>query len=88
MKGHITVFPNNVQEIATNVLPHALLKVLDKIYVSWQWAEKPAPRDLSALLSVRRHVVEKALVWLKRHNPLYADIEIDATQIHTHSPTV
>lgn len=81
IKGHITVFPNNVQELATNVLPHSLLKVLDEIHVSWQGAEKPAPRNLSALLSVRRRVVEKALVWLKRHNPLYADININREEL-------
>ena len=29
VKGHITVFPNNVQELVTNALPHPLLKVMD-----------------------------------------------------------
>jgi hypothetical protein len=81
IKGHITVFPNNVQELVTNVLPHPLLKVMDEIHVSWQGREKPAPRDLSALLSVRPHVVKRALVWLKRHNPLYAKITIDTVEI-------
>ncbi|KAF5696631.1 ATP-dependent DNA helicase PIF1 [Fusarium mundagurra] len=81
IKGHITVFPNNVQELVTNVLPHPLLKVLDEIHVSWQGSKKPAPSDLSALLSVRRRVVEKALLWLKRHNPLYADIKINETEL-------
>jgi hypothetical protein len=81
IKGHITVFPNNVQELATNVLPHPLLKVMDEIHVSWQGREKPAPRDLSVLLSVRRCVVERALVWLKRHNPLYANITIDTAEM-------
>ncbi|PVH91108.1 hypothetical protein DM02DRAFT_369837 [Periconia macrospinosa] len=57
VKGHITVFPNNVEEVATHVLPHPLLKVMDDIHVSWQGAEKPAPKDLSVLLSVRRSVV-------------------------------
>jgi hypothetical protein len=66
VKGHITVFPNNVQELVTNVLPHPLLKVMDEIHVSWQGKEKPAPSDLSVLLSVRRRVVERALVWLKQ----------------------
>jgi hypothetical protein len=33
------------------------------------------------LLSVRRRVVEKALVWLKRNNPLYADIHIDREEM-------
>ncbi|EMT69198.1 hypothetical protein FOC4_g10000459 [Fusarium odoratissimum] len=38
VKGHITGFPNNVQELVKNVLPHPLLKVLDDIHVSWQGA--------------------------------------------------
>jgi len=83
VKGHITVFPNNVQELVTNVLPHPLLKLMDEIHVAWQGPEKPAPSDLAALLSVRRRVVEKALVWLKRHNPLYANIEIDAVEMES-----
>jgi len=81
VKGHITVFPNNVQELVTDVLPHPLLRVMDEIHVSWQGKEKPAPSDLSTLLSVRRRVVERALVWLKRHNPLYANIEIDTAEM-------
>ncbi|EXL90209.1 hypothetical protein FOIG_16527 [Fusarium odoratissimum NRRL 54006] len=81
VKGHITVFPNNVQELATNVLPHPLLKVMDDVHISWQGQEKPAPSDLSTLLSVRRNAVEKALLWLKRYNPLYADIEIDEAEL-------
>ncbi|KAM4064159.1 PIF1-like helicase [Hirsutella rhossiliensis] len=83
VKGHITVFPNNVQELATKVLPHPLLQALDEIHVSWQGAEKPAPSDLSSLLSVRRRVVERALVWLKRNNPHYAEIEIDAAEMES-----
>ncbi|KAF1807901.1 hypothetical protein P152DRAFT_469269 [Eremomyces bilateralis CBS 781.70] len=81
VKGHITVFPNNVQELVANVLPHPLLTVMDEIHVSWHGPEKPAPSDLSVLLSVRRRVVEKALVWLKRHNPLYRHIEIDGAKL-------
>jgi hypothetical protein len=87
IKGHITVFPNNVQELATHVLPHPLLKVMEEIHVSWQGAEKPAPKDLSILLSVRRRAVEKALVWLKRNNPHYATIEIDNAEMESWSAT-
>ncbi|KAL8303418.1 hypothetical protein RB600_007051 [Gaeumannomyces tritici] len=56
---------------------------MDEIHVSWQGPEKPAPGDLSALLSVRRRVVERALVWLKRNNPLYAKIHIDTAEMDT-----
>ncbi|KAF1809820.1 hypothetical protein P152DRAFT_476222 [Eremomyces bilateralis CBS 781.70] len=83
IKGHITVFPNNVQELVANVLPHPLLKVMDEIHMSWQGKEKPVPSDLSVLLSVRRRVVEKALVWLKRHNPLYGHIKIDVAELES-----
>ncbi|KAK3312957.1 hypothetical protein B0H66DRAFT_631862, partial [Apodospora peruviana] len=81
VKGHITVFPNNVQELATNVLPHPLLKVMDEIHVSWQGQEKPAPSDLSVLLSVRPRVVERALRWLKRNNSLYKNNCIDVAEM-------
>ncbi|KAH8656738.1 hypothetical protein BGZ61DRAFT_372057, partial [Ilyonectria robusta] len=81
VKGHITVFPNNVQELVTKVLPHPLLKVMDEIHVSWQGPEKPEPSDLAVLLSVRRRVVENALMWLKGNNPLYADINIDTAEL-------
>ncbi|KAJ2899375.1 hypothetical protein MKZ38_003082 [Zalerion maritima] len=87
VKGHITVFPNNVQELATNVLPHPLLKVMDEIHVSWQGPEKPAPSDLTALVSVRRRVVERALLWLKRHNPLYAGVVIDRAEMDSWNAT-
>ncbi|KAM4060490.1 hypothetical protein HRG_014268 [Hirsutella rhossiliensis] len=40
--------------------PHPLWQTMDEIHVSWQGAEKPAPCDLSGLLSVRRQVVESA----------------------------
>ena len=67
----------------TNVLPYSLLKVIDEIHILWQKKEKLVPRDLSVLLLVRRRVVERALVWLKRHNPLYANIDIDIAEINS-----
>jgi hypothetical protein len=60
-----------------------LLKVMDEVHVSWQGVEKPAPKDLSVLLSVRRRAVERALVWLKRNNPHYSDIVIDTAEMES-----
>ncbi|KJZ75815.1 hypothetical protein HIM_04639 [Hirsutella minnesotensis 3608] len=54
---------------------------MDEIHISWQGPEKPTPRDLSALLSVRRRIVERALFWLKRHNPHYSDVRIDEAEM-------
>ncbi|XP_044714668.1 ATP-dependent DNA helicase PIF1 [Hirsutella rhossiliensis] len=64
-----------------SVLPHPLVRVMDEIHVSWQGAERPGPRDLSGLLSVRRSAVERALAWLKENNPLYGEVEIDAAEM-------
>ncbi|KAH6874287.1 hypothetical protein B0T10DRAFT_376985, partial [Thelonectria olida] len=83
IKGHITVFPNNVQELVTKVLPHPLVKVMDEIHVSWHGAQKPGPNDLARLLSIRRRVVERALAWLQRNNPHYRDIEIDEAEMNS-----
>ena len=83
IKGHIIVFPNNVQELVINILPYPLLKVIDEIHVLWQGKEKLVLRDLSVLLLVRRRVVERALVWLKRYNPLYANIDIDIAEMNS-----
>lgn len=83
VKGHLTVFANNVQELATRVLPHPLVRVMDEIHVSWQGVEKPASKDLSVLLSVRRRAVEVALAWLIRNNPYYAHIEIDIKELES-----
>jgi hypothetical protein len=83
VKRHIIVFLNNLQELVVDVLPYPLLKVIDDIHISWQGPEKLIPSDLSALLSVRRRAVEKALVWLKMHNPLYANIEIDVAEMES-----
>jgi hypothetical protein len=87
VKGHITVFPSNVQELAANVLPHPLVNVMKEIHVVWQGREKPPPRDLSTLLSVRPRVVKRALAWLKRHNPLYTGIEIDEAELESWEDT-
>ncbi|KAM4063864.1 ATP-dependent DNA helicase PIF1 [Hirsutella rhossiliensis] len=81
VKGHITVFPNDVQGLVAKVLPHPLLRVIDEIHVSWLGAERPGSRGLSGLLSVRRSVVERALAWLKENNPLYGEVEIDTAEM-------
>ncbi|XP_044723703.1 PIF1 protein [Hirsutella rhossiliensis] len=64
VKGHITVFPNNVQELATKVL-RTPLQALDEIHVSWQGVEKPAPSDLSSLLRVPALVYDR----MERNEP-------------------
>ncbi|XP_044717320.1 PIF1-like helicase domain-containing protein [Hirsutella rhossiliensis] len=65
VKGHITVFPNDVQGLAAKVLPHPLLRVMDEIHVSWQGAEARAARPIGPA----------------ENNPLYGEVEIDAAEM-------
>ena len=81
VKGHITVFPNNVEDLATRVLPHPLVRVMQDIHVSWQGPDKPLPEDLSTLLSVRPAKVRAALKWLIENNHLYQSITIDEEEL-------
>lgn len=76
-----------MQELVTKVLPHALVRVMEEIHVSWQGVEKPTPNDPSGLLSVQRQVVKRALVWLKKDNPRYADIEIGMAEPTPRGPS-
>lgn len=44
VKGHIVVFPNNVEDLVATVLPHPLLQTIENIHVSWSGANRPSPR--------------------------------------------
>lgn len=81
VKGHIVVFPNNVEDLVTTVLPHPLLQTIENIHVSWSGASRPSPAEVGTLLQVRKSRVIAALFWLRRNNPLYKDIEINQDEI-------
>src|SRR5690242_17533259 len=48
--------------------------IMNDIHVSWQGSEKPAPSDLTAVLSVRRRVVEST-----RRRSIYRSQGVDYT---------
>ncbi|KAG6989607.1 hypothetical protein FocnCong_v021163 [Fusarium oxysporum f. sp. conglutinans] len=81
VKGHIVVFPNNVDDLVATVLPHPLLQTIENIHVSWSGANRPSPAEVGTLLQVRKSRVTAALLWLQRNNPLYKDIEINLDEI-------
>ncbi|KAL6405949.1 transposase [Ilyonectria robusta] len=81
VKGHIVVFPNNVDDLVATVLPHPLLQTIENIHVSWSGANRPSPAEVGTLLQVRKSRVTAALLWLQRNNPLYRDIEINLDEI-------
>src|SRR4051794_29360514 len=79
--GHITVFPNDVESLAAKILPHPLVSALDQVHVIWTGLDRPAPQDVSKLLSARPNALRQALQWLRSNNPLYADIVINEEEM-------
>lgn len=81
VKGYIVVFPNNVEDLVATVLPHPLLQMIENIHVSWSGANRPSPAEVGTLLQVRKSRVTAALLWLRKNNHLYKDIEINHDEI-------
>ncbi|KNB04788.1 hypothetical protein FOXG_19406 [Fusarium oxysporum f. sp. lycopersici 4287] len=79
--GHITVFPNDVESLAATILPHPLVSTLEQVHVIWTGLERPTPRDVSKLLSVRPGAIRTTLQWLRANNPLYVDIVINEEEM-------
>ncbi|KAF6783348.1 hypothetical protein CSOJ01_15909, partial [Colletotrichum sojae] len=83
IKGHITVLPNDVKGIAADVLPHALVDEKEWIHICFVGPRKPEPRDLGFMLRVRPQRLKCALVWLKKHNPLFREVAISEENLRT-----
>ncbi|KNB04282.1 hypothetical protein FOXG_22453 [Fusarium oxysporum f. sp. lycopersici 4287] len=81
--GHITVFPNDVESLAATILPHPLVSTLEQVHVIWTGLERPTPRDVSKLLSVRPGAIRTTLQWLRANNPLYVDIVINEEEMES-----
>ncbi|KAK8093144.1 PIF1-like helicase domain-containing protein [Apiospora kogelbergensis] len=79
--GHITVFPNDVESLAAVVLRHPLLATLEDVHVIWTGPERPTPRGVSKLLSVRPRVLRTALVWLQFNNLLYNEVVVAESEM-------
>ncbi|KAJ7504079.1 hypothetical protein B0H11DRAFT_1608502, partial [Mycena galericulata] len=81
VRGHVIVYPQKPSAIA-KVLPPSLEEVITPICVifvsssppSSEWLQKKAKP-----LTVRKEKVLSALAWLSEHNPLYKDVEINAS---------
>ena len=84
-KGHVTVFPNDVEGLACNVLPHPLASELERMHVCFVAPQKPVPKDVEFVLAVRPEKLRRALAWLKANNPLYRHVRIDERHIRSWS---
>ncbi len=79
MKGHVIVYPQQPSHIA-KILPPSIEEITSPICVLFVGSQKPdgcmASRPCQAL-AVNGCRVRRALKWLKEHNPLYRDIELN-----------
>lgn len=81
IKGNIIIYPQKIGGLA-NVLPPPIDDVIHPICVLFVGQTLPSRswlKDKAHPLIVRREVIRRSLIWLKAHNPLYKDIEIDET---------
>ena len=53
-KGHVTVFPNDVQGLCSNVLPHPLVSEMENLHVCFVPPENPPPQTWSSFLQLTR----------------------------------
>lgn len=82
LKGHITVFPSNVQELSSRRCCILSCKLWTRS-TSHGTVRRSLHQTTYKLLAVRRRVVERAPVWLKENNPHYANIEIDTAEMES-----
>ena len=84
-KGHVIVYPQKVEELAT-VLPPPIDDVVHPICVVFVGPVLPSQswlKEKAYPLVVRREVVRQNLLWLKAHNPLYKDVEISEERLQS-----
>lgn len=85
IKGHIVVYPSEPQNLGS-VLPPTLEDVVSPMCVVFTGSSRPSAEWLltkAKPLLIQREKVRDALIWLKQHNPLYADISIEHARLNS-----
>jgi hypothetical protein len=77
-KGHFIVVPQ-VPDKLYDILPS--LEILDTIKVIWVGSEPPDVLNMRSTLQVRKTAVLRALIGLRRDNPLYHHIVVDEAKL-------
>jgi hypothetical protein len=80
LKGNCISFLQNVPNIV-NSLPLTLDDLCDTLKVIFVGARPPERIHLRKILTVRKKKIIQALHWLKKHNMLYRNIEINLKNI-------
>ena len=81
--GHVIVYPQSPQTVAKK-LPPEIKDIVTPMCVLFIGSQPPTQAWLNkeaTLLTARADHICSALVWLKAHNPLYKDIELNKAVI-------
>jgi hypothetical protein len=85
MKGNVSSYALNIQGISDMLqgalLPRPLAILPSLIAICFVGKGEVSKDWLKKTFKVRRRELTEALIWLKRHNPLYANIQISAQHI-------
>ncbi|KAJ7776558.1 hypothetical protein DFH07DRAFT_695204, partial [Mycena maculata] len=79
IKGHVIIYPQQPSKVA-NILPPSIEEITSPVCVLFVGSSPPSPewlREHAKPLAVNAHRIRKALEWLKIHNPLYRDIQLN-----------
>ena len=77
--GNIIIYPQQSQKIAS-ILPPSIEEIVSPICVIFVGSSPSSAQwlcDKARPLAVCADKVQQALIWLKEHNPLYSDIQIN-----------
>jgi hypothetical protein len=83
LRGHVIIFPQSPQTVAKK-LPPEIDDIVTPVCVLFIGSKPPTREWLNkkaTLLTARADRIRSALVWLKAHNPLYKDIELNEAVI-------
>jgi hypothetical protein len=85
MAGNATLFELNTQEVVEMVegqrMPSSVQILASVIAITFVGSKKLPIDWLKKTFRVRRQVVWDALTWLRIHNPIYSDIQIDQDRL-------
>jgi hypothetical protein len=83
LRGHVIVYPQSPEMVAKK-LPPDINDIVTPVCVLFIESQPPTPawsNKKAKLLTVRADRIRSTLVWLKAHNPLYKDIELNEAVI-------
>lgn len=80
-RANVSTYKLDTKEIASfissNQLPHQATVLSSVIAVTFVGPKNIPERCMKGIFRVKRHRVHRALIWLKEHNPLYHNVEIN-----------